>query len=114
MALAFANFRVAMPGWRDDGRTEPPILIELTAKRWKGLTLLAAILAWLGIGVLMWHLWHGLYAPLLETGLAPSTKPADLFANAFSGFAVIFSMALLASAAVIGFYARFMAWWRHG
>ena len=114
MAIVSSNIRVALPGWRDDGINEPPILIELTAKRWKGLTLLAAILAWLGIALLMWNLWRGLYAPLLETGLVPSSAPAELFANAFSGFGVIFSLALLVSAMVIGFFARFMAWWRHG
>ncbi len=110
MAFALAN----IPGWRDDGGTEPPILIELTAKRWKVLTLLAAVLAWLGIIILLWQLWNSLYAPLLETGLSPGSAPADLFAQAFSGFGIILSMALLASAMAIGLYARFMAWWRHG
>jgi hypothetical protein len=114
MALALSNFRLTLPEWWQDDQSEPPVLTELTAKRWKGLTLLALIMAWSGLAVLGWQMWSGLYMPLIETGLTPTAQPIALLKDAYSGVLAQIGFALIVAALIIGIYARFMAWWRHG
>ena len=48
-------------------------LIELTAKRWKGLMLVAFVLGVLGVSVMIWQIWVGVYRPLIESGFTLGT-----------------------------------------
>ena len=114
MQIQFAGYRLRSPGWDDDGRDNPPLLIELTAKRWKGLILIAYTLAIVSFILLGWQLWSGVYQPLLEIGLKPDTSPIAALGDALYGFGGIAGLSLLVAAVVLSIYARFMAWWRHG
>lgn len=71
-------------------RSDRPTVVELTAKRWKLLSLVGHLLGW----------------PGLVTFIVARANDAFAVAN------------LAAAAAVAGlclvFYAKFMAWWRHG
>ncbi len=114
MQMQIAGFRLRSPGWDDDGTDNKPILVELTAKRWKGLILIAYILAVLSFLLLGWQLWSGVYQPLLEEGLKPETSPMSVMGETMFGFGGIIGFLFLGSAIALSAYARFMAWWRHG
>jgi hypothetical protein len=114
MAHTLSNIRLNFLSWWQEERSESPVLIELTAKRWKGLIVLSAIFAWSGLGLMAWQLWSGIYAPLLKLGTNPNLPLFGHLQDAFSGFSAVLGATLVASALVVGIYARFMAWWQHG
>jgi len=114
MAITVMGARLASPGWGEDGRSDPPILIELKAKRWKGLQIVAFVLGLLGFLLLGWQIWAEVYEPLLTAGLTLKTQPVPMLGDALFGFGGIFGLLALLAALGIGVYARFMAWWRHG
>ena len=89
-------------------------LIELTAKRWKGLMLVAFVLGVLGVSVMIWQIWVGVYRPLIESGFTLGTSPLSGFGHALSSLGGILGILIFVSSLAIGFYAKFMAWWRHG
>ena len=104
-----------IPGWNHTGYTEPPVLIELTAKRWKALIVIAFVFGWAGLGLVFWQMWLGLYRPLSSDGFTRGSEAyGSLLSDAFLGPLGILGMLFLATAFGIGVYARFMAWWRHG
>lgn len=114
MQIQLAGYRLRSPGWDDDGADNPPILIELTAKRWKGLMLIAYALAFMSFFLFSWQLWSGVYQPLWEAGLKPGISPLLMMSETMSSFGGIVGQLFLISAIIVGGYARFMAWWRHG
>ena len=71
-------------------RPEQPTVVELTAKRWKLLQLVSHVLFWPGIVIYIF------------------TAGDD------NGAAAALSAAATAAGLVLFFYAKFMAWWRHG
>jgi len=97
-----------------NGTEKFPFLIELKAKRWKGLILLAFVLGFLGMFLFFWQVWAIVYRPLIESGFVIGNSPLNNFAELFTSFAGLFGCLLFLVALAIGFYARFMAWWRHG
>lgn len=111
----FGRALARIPGWTDSGYQEPPVLIELTAKRWKALIVIAYILGWIGVTLIIWQLWAGFYRPLISHGFGVTgTDYTNLLSGAFIGVSGILGLVFLTFAMAIGFYARFMAWWRHG
>lgn len=115
MSEIFGRAMARIPGWNHTGYAKPPVLIELTAKRWKALIVIAFLLGWSGIALVIWQLWLGLYRPLIGDGFKGGSEAyADLLSGAIIGPVGIIGLVLLAGALGIGFYARFMAWWRHG
>ena len=106
---------ITVPAWWADEVSPAPLLIELTAKRWKALMLASAGLMILGLLVLGWQMWAEVYRPILELDQAPGAfQPMERLKGALGGFAAGIGWALLIAAIGIGLYARFMAWWRHG
>ena len=97
-----------------NGTEDYPFLIELTAKRWKGLILLAFALGFVGMFLFFWQVWTIVYRPLMEGSFVLGTTPLSSFPEVFTSFAGILGCILFIAAIVIGFYARVMAWWRHG
>ena len=97
-----------------NGTEDYPFLIELTAKRWKGLILLAFVLGFVGMFLFFWQVWTIVYRPLMEGGFILSSSPLNSLTQVFTSFAGVLGCLLFIAAIVIGFYARFMAWWRHG
>lgn len=89
-------------------------LIELTAKRWKRLMLLAFVLGVLGVSVMIWQIWVGVYRPLIESGFALGASPLTGFSHAMTSLGGTLGILIFGSSLAIGFYAKFMAWWRHG
>lgn len=115
MSDIFGRAWARIPGWTDDAYAEPPVLIELTAKRWKSLIVIAFTLGWIGAALMTWQVWSGFYRPLLDKGFAGTADAyADLLSGALIGPFGVLGIIFLALAMAIGFYARFMAWWRHG
>ena len=102
------------PSMVPNGTDKHPFLIELTSKRWKGLILLAFILGFLGMFLFFWQAWAIVYRPLIESGFVFGTSPLNYFTEIFTSFTGILGCLMFLAAMVIGFYARFMAWWRHG
>jgi len=97
-----------------NGTEDHPFLIELTAKRWKGLILLAILLGFAGMFLFFWQAWTIVYRPLMEGGFIVGSSPLNSLTQVFTSFTGVFGCLLLIAAVVIGFYARVMAWWRHG
>ena len=97
-----------------NGTEDYPFLIELTAKRWKGFILLAFLLGFVGMFLFFWQVWTIVYRPLMEGGFVLGSTPLSSFPEVFTSFAGILGYILFIAAIVIGFYARVMAWWRHG
>ena len=97
-----------------NGTESHPFLIELTAKRWKGLIVLAFALGCVGMFLFFWQVWTIVYRPLMEGGFVLGSTPLSSFPEVFTSFAGVLGCLLFIAAIVIGFYARFMAWWRHG
>ena len=102
-----------IPGFRDSDTSRDTQLIELTAKRWKALKVIAVALGGLGLVFILWQLWAGLYRPLLDQGFVTEHAPAAL-REAFIGPAGVAGMAIFAAGLAVAIYARFMAWWHHG
>jgi len=102
------------PGWSDDGAESPPMLIELTAKRWKGLVLVSFVSGLLGFLLLGWQVWIDVYRPLLVSGFSPETSALAGFGDVPLSVAGMLGLLLLMGSFGLGLYARFMAWWRHG
>jgi len=106
---------ISVPAWWTDQVDSAPVLIELTAKRWKALMLISAALLMLGLLVLGWQLWDQVYRPVLDLESARgSFVPFERFTDAMGGAGGVVGWLLIAAAAALGLYARFMAWWRHG
>lgn len=102
-----------LPGFRERDRSEGAQLIELTAKRWKALLVIAAGLGAVGLAFILWQLWVGLYQPMMENGFT-TERTGETMTDAFIGPAGIFGMAVFAVGLAVAVYARFMAWWHHG
>ena len=106
---------ITVPEWWADEASPAPLLIELTAKRWKALMLVSAVLMLIGLAVLSWQMWVEVYRPILEAGFgAAQPAPFERFKDAMSGPEAAIGWLFLVIAIVLGLYARFMAWWRHG
>ena len=73
------------PGWNEDGTTPQPLLIEMTAKRWKGLLLLSFVSGILGLILVSWQIWADVYQPLLANGFNLSTSAIASFGDIFAG-----------------------------
>ena len=114
MNTEFGLSRLTPPGWHQDGTAIPPTLIELTAKRWKGLLLVSYAFLIAGLGLIALQLWNGLYGPLFNGQLRLEQSPLAMLGEAFTGAAGIIGTIILAIALAVMIYARFMAWWRHG
>jgi hypothetical protein len=114
MNTVFGLSRLVPPGWDQDGTANPPTLIELTAKRWKGLLLAGYAFLIAGLGLIGLQLWNGLYGPLFNGQLRLEQSPVAMLGEAISGVAGIIGTIILAFALAVMIYARFMAWWRHG
>lgn len=102
------------PSMLPNGTEKYPFLIELTAKRWKGLILLAFIIGFLGMFLFFWQVWAIVYQPLIESGFVLGNSPLNNFTQIFTNFAGLLGCLMFLTALAIGFFARFMAWWRHG
>ena len=102
------------PGWAQDGTQTTPLLIELTAKRWKGLRLVAFSFGFVGIAVLFWQVWTSVYRPLIEFGFDTATPALTGFSHALTSIGGILGLLLFGASLTLGCYTRFMAWWRHG
>jgi hypothetical protein len=114
MNRMFGLARLAPPGWDQDGTQVAPTLIELTAKRWKGLVLVGYVLLFAGLGLIGQQLWSGLYGPLFDGRLGLDQSPIALLGQTLTGAGGIAGTIVLALALAVMIYARFMAWWRHG
>ena len=114
MNIVFGLSRLAPPGWDQDGTAIPPTLIELTAKRWKGLLLAGYTFLIAGLGLIELQLWNGIYGPWFNGQLRLEQSPAAMLGEAITGAAGIVGAIILAFALLVVIYARFMAWWRHG
>ncbi|MBT3885516.1 MAG: hypothetical protein HOO19_14390 [Rhodospirillaceae bacterium] len=114
MNTVFGLSRLAPPGWNQDGTAIPPTLIELTAKRWKGLLLVGYAFLIAGFGLIGLQLWNGLYGPLFNGQLGLEQSPVAMLGEVVTGAAGIVGAIILAFALAVLIYARFMAWWRHG
>ena len=101
------------PGLGKD-TTQTTFLIEQTGKQWKALTLLALFLGMLGISLLCWQVWDSVYKPLINSGFNPGISPLKGFDTFLTSMSGVFGVLFCLISVVIGFYARFMAWWRHG
>ena len=110
MALTVSKSPSLVP----NGTDKYPFLIELTSKRWKGLILLAFVLGFLGIFLFFWQVWAIVYKPLIESGFVLGASPLSNFTQIFTSLTGVLGCFMFITAMVIGFYARFMAWWRHG
>ena len=110
--MKFAAIRP--PGWAENGNTTSTVLVELTAKRWKGLLLLAFATGLLGIVLISWQIWEDVYRPFLIPGFKLETTELDGFREVFFGPAGAIGIFFLTASSILGIYARFMAWWRHG
>ena len=97
-----------------NGTEKYPFLIELTAKRWKGLFLIAFTLGFAGLFLFFWQLWVIVYRQLMESGYNIETSSVQVFTQIFTNFFGIVACLLLLASLIIGCYAKFMAWWRHG
>ena len=104
--------RYAAPGFRTSDRGPATTLIEMTAKRWKAWMVISYALGWIGLALVGWQIWSGVYRPLIDGGLLPHT--AGVYADAFVGPAGLAGFSLFAVTLGISVYARFMAWWHHG
>jgi hypothetical protein len=106
---------ISVPSWWADQIDTTPMLIELTGKRWKGLMLAAAALLILGFALLGWQVWAEVYRPILDLDQPRGAfAPFERFKEAMGGIGGVTGWLLVAASAVLGIYARFMAWWRHG
>jgi hypothetical protein len=106
---------ISVPAWWTDQADGTPMLIELTAKRWKALTLISAALLVLGLVILSWQMWVEVYRPILDLDQPRGAfAPLDQFREAMGGAGGIVGWLFVLVAAALGLYARFMAWWRHG
>ncbi|MAF49802.1 MAG: hypothetical protein QGH73_15225 [Rhodospirillales bacterium] len=114
MIKIYGLTRFQPPGWEHDGTQVTPTLIELTAKRWKGLILVSYVLFAAGLLIMGQQLWSGLYRPLFDGQLALDGSPISLLGEAFSGLGAVFGTIAVVLALAVMVYARFMAWWRHG
>ena len=103
-----------LPGWEHDGTETPPVLIELTAKRWKGLILVSFGAGLLGFLFLGWQVWVDVYKPLTVSGFNTEISALAGFGDVLISFGGTLGLLLLILSFGIGIYARFMAWWRHG
>ena len=101
-------------GWSEDGTTPQPLLIEMTAKRWKGLLLLSFVSGIFGLILVSWQIWADVYQPLLADGFNLSTSPIASFGDIFAGVPGALGLVLVMTSIALGAYARFMAWWHHG
>lgn len=102
------------PSMLPNGTEKYPFLIELTAKRWKGLILLAFIIGFLGMFLFFWQVWDIVYRPLMESGFVIGSSPLNNFTQIFSTFLGVLGCLMFLISLLMGFYARFMSWWRHG
>lgn len=114
MNTVFRLSRLAPPGWDHDGTAIAPTLIELTAKRWKGLMLVGYVFLFAGLGLIGLQLWNGLNAPWFGGQLSLDQSPIALLGQTMTGAGGIAGSIILAIALAVMIYARFMAWWRHG
>ena len=114
MIHMFRLSRLTQPGWDEDGTAVAPTLIELTAKRWKGLMLVGYVFLFVGLGLIGLQLWNGLYAPWSTGQLSLGQSPIALLGQTITGAGGIVGSIILAIALAVMIYARFMAWWRHG
>ena len=105
---------IRSPGWNEDGTTPQPSLIEMTAKRWKGLLLLSFVSGIFGLILVSWQIWAHVYQPLLADGFNLSTSPITSFGDIFAGVPGFLGLLLVITSITLGVYARFMAWWHHG
>lgn len=107
---------VTVPAWWADEASAAPLLIELTAKRWKALMLVAVALMALGFLMLGWQLWAEVYRPILDLDQSRAAAALQFtrLMEAMSGAAAWIGWLLVLAGTVLGIYARFMAWWRHG
>ena len=102
------------PGWYENGNTPQPMLIEMTAKRWKGLLLLAFASGILGLILVSWQIWADVYQPLLVGGFKANTSNLAGFGDLFFRVPGALGLVFLMTSFALGAYARFMAWWHHG
>ena len=102
------------PGWYENGTKPKPILIEMTAKRWKGLLLLAFASGILGLILVSWQTWVDVYQPLLVGGFNANASALAGFGDIFFGVPGALGLVLLMTSFALGAYARLMAWWHHG
>jgi len=114
MNRLFGMTRLAPPGWDQDGTQVPPTLIELTAKRWKGLIVVGYAFLIVGLVLIGTQVWNGLYGPMFEGQLNLTQSPTALLVDSLTGTGGIAGGLAIASALGLVMYARFMAWWRHG
>ena len=102
------------PSVLPNGTEKYPFLIELTAKRWKGLILFAFALGFVGMSLLFWQVWVVVYRPLMEGIFNLGSSPFNTFTHIFTSFSGVLGSLLVLASLTIGCYARFMAWWQHG
>ena len=114
MNRIFGMTKLTLPGWDQDGTKATPTLIELTAKRWKGLIVVGYAFLFPGLVLIGNQVWSGLYRPMFEGQLRLTQSPTTLLGDTFTGAGGIAGGILLAIALGLMIYARFMAWWRHG
>ncbi|MEE2760505.1 MAG: hypothetical protein VYE18_03580 [Pseudomonadota bacterium] len=110
----FGMTRLAPPGWDQDGTQAPPTLVELTAKRWKGLIVVGYAFLFAGLTLIGTQVWSGVYRPMFEGQLSLTQSSTALLVNTFTGAGGIAAGIFIVSALGLVIYARFMAWWRHG
>ena len=102
------------PGWNEDGTKPRPILIEMTAKRWKGLLLLSFVSGILGLILVSWQIWADVYQPLLASGFDTSSSALTGFGDIFFAVPGGIGIVLMMVSFALGAYARLMVWWHHG
>ena len=102
------------PGWNKDGTKPQTILIEMTAKRWKGLLLLSFASGILGLILLSSQIWADVYQPLLANGFNSDAPALFGFGDVFSTVSGGLGLVLIVTSFALGAYARLMAWWHHG
>ena len=89
-------------------------LIEQTDKKWKFLKILAILFVSVGITIFLWQLWELVYKPIIENGWINNKTPFSVIFPLITKPFSILSIVLISTGFIVGAYAGFMAWWRHG
>ena len=89
-------------------------LIEQTDKKWKFLKILAILFVSIGITIFLWQLWDLVYKPIIENGWLNNKAPFSAVSTLITKPFFILSIVLISTGLIVGAYAKYMAWWRHG
>ena len=68
----------------------------------------------MGLSLLFWEIWISVYEPLINSGFVLGQSPMAGFRAVFTSLMGAVGSILIIFSLALGFYSRFMAWWKHG